>query len=161
EFCDNGGICVGGSEPASTFCTVGGTQCNQGGTCTPQSGDGCNATCGPIESGWQCNTTLSPTQGIKCGNNRRERGSRGPTETCDDGNPSGGDGCSRLCQVESGYTCTAPGAQFPDGTTNNTSVEVCAKCGDGVKQSGEACDDFNALNDDGCNSQCQLELGFT
>ncbi len=41
--------------------------------------------------------------GSLCGNARLD-----PGETCDDGNQEFGDGCSRLCQVEPGYTCTDP-----------------------------------------------------
>lgn len=31
----------------------------------------------------------------------------GLSEQCDDGNPGSGDGCSNLCQVESGWECTS------------------------------------------------------
>ena len=36
---------------------------------------------------------------------------------------------------------------------------VCPVCGDGVQEDGEACDDGNAVGDDGCSSSCQLECG--
>jgi cysteine-rich repeat protein len=56
----------------------------------------------------------------------------GPTEACDDGNVSSGDGCSPTCELEG--------------------------CGDGVAQPGEACDDGkNGNDDDGCTDQCKLE----
>jgi cysteine-rich repeat protein len=32
------------------------------------------------------------------------------------------------------------------------------KCGDGTKDAGEACDDSNTVNGDGCSSTCQIEL---
>ncbi len=38
-----------------------------------------------------------------CGN-----GLLDPGENCDDGNATSGDGCSSTCQVEPGWTCTAP-----------------------------------------------------
>lgn len=34
-------------------------------------------------------------------------------------------------------------------------------CGDGVIQTGEACDDANTETDDGCNASCMVEDGFT
>lgn len=45
------------------------------------------------------------------------------TETCDDGDPEGGDGCSATCEVEAGWACTGvpsvctilPDALFRDG----------------------------------------------
>ena len=51
-------------------------------------------------------------------------------ETCDDGNSTGGDGCSATCQSES--------------------------CGDGIVQDGEECDDANPSDTDGCLSNCKL-----
>ncbi|MEM7081375.1 MAG: hypothetical protein AAF465_01390 [Pseudomonadota bacterium] len=41
--------------------------------------------------------------GNTCGNLQLEI-----NEQCDDGNQDDGDGCSRFCQVENGYSCTAP-----------------------------------------------------
>lgn len=32
-----------------------------------------------------------------------------PIEQCDDGNKTGGDGCTPLCQIEQGWTCPVPG----------------------------------------------------
>lgn len=42
-----------------------------------------------------------------CGNGLIDLNSNLP-EQCDDGNIDSGDGCSRLCQIESGWECTAP-----------------------------------------------------
>lgn len=56
------------------------------------------------------------------------------------------DGCSSLCVVEHGFICTM------------TEPSVCHWiCGDGLKSTSEECDDSNALNGDGCNSNCQIE----
>ena len=50
---------------------------------------------------------------------------------CDDGNNVINDGCSSLCVVETGFTCSG-------------SPSSChATCGDGTKASIEACDDGN------------------
>ena len=55
-------------------------------------------------------------------------------EQCDDGNLSGGDGCSAICTLES----------LPD-------------CGDGILDPGEQCDDGNTLGGDGCSAACAFE----
>jgi cysteine-rich repeat protein len=68
------------------------------------------------ETGWyvdevefySCSAELGPSD---CGNNVLDEG-----ETCDDGNDFIGDGCSNVCQVESGWNCTEPlpGADLKD-----------------------------------------------
>ena len=50
-------------------------------------------------------------------------------EQCDDGNDGSGDGCSGTCQLEPGASCT--------GTPSKCTV---AFCGNGVPETGEACD---------------------
>lgn len=65
-------------------------------------------------------------------------------EACDDGDSDGGDGCSALCIVETGYVCGTPGAPC-------TPV-----CGDGIRTGAEVCDDGNVNNGDGCNSTCSV-----
>jgi cysteine-rich repeat protein len=41
-------------------------------------------------------------------------------------------------------------------------VSKCQKvCSDGVVQAGEACDDGNALDGDGCSSECTVEDKWT
>jgi len=81
-----------------------------------------------------------------CGNNQED-----PNEGCDDGNSSGGDGCSRTCQVEDGFTCPEFG-------------KPCIKsaiCGDGILTSPENCDDGNQDSGDGCSSDCNtVEDGY-
>jgi cysteine-rich repeat protein len=76
-------------------------------------------------------------------------GTRGAGETCDDGNTTAGDGCSAVCAVEPGYTCTTA---MPN---------VCTPiCGNGIITSPETCDDMNTTNGDGCTSTCRVEAGF-
>ena len=73
-----------------------------------------------------------------------------PDETCDDGNQTGGDGCSRDCQTETDWICAEPG-------------QPCAStviCGDGVVAGAETCDDRNTDVGDGCSADCQLEPGW-
>ena len=65
---------------------------------------------------------------------------------CDDGNFESGDGCSSICHVERGWSCTA-------GTT--TTRSVCTEiCGDGVDLLYYPCDDGNLKSGDGCSSTC-------
>jgi fibro-slime domain-containing protein len=72
-------------------------------------------------------------------------------EQCDDGNAAGGDGCSKLCQVENNFECKAPGQPCIN----------LAVCGNAVLTSNEACDDGNTVPGDGCSADCQtIEPGW-
>ena len=55
-------------------------------------------------------------------------------EKCDDGNVlADGDGCSADClRIDAGYSCPVAG-------------QPCVRCGNGVVETGEACDDGNQL----------------
>jgi fibro-slime domain-containing protein len=66
-------------------------------------------------------------------------------EDCDDGNTTGGDGCTNECKIEPGWSCLAPG------------VRCQPKCGDGLQTGGEQCDDGNTAPGDGCTTDCKLE----
>jgi cysteine-rich repeat protein len=87
------------------------------------------------------------------------------TEQCDDGNTTGGDGCSADCDFEvCGDGILNQGEQCDDG--NNTDGDGCSakcvletstKCGDGVLNDGEECDDGNNVDGDGCSSKCIVE----
>ena len=98
-------------------------------------------------------STHNPIRDI-CGNALVETG-----ELCDDGNTSGGDGCSADCTViEQGYECPMRGGacklvETPPGPEDE-------KCGNGVMDEGEQCDDGNNLSGDGCSSECQTESGY-
>jgi len=85
-----------------------------------------------------------------------------PSEVCDDGNLNTGDGCDAACLLEVGEPC----ASDTDCATNrcNTAAmpPVCAPpvgCGNGLLEAGEACDDGNNTNGDGCTAACELEDG--
>ena len=86
-----------------------------------------------------CGTTL-------CGNGQLNP----PAETCDDGNQSGGDGCSPDCHTETDWICTTPG----------TPCSYTVVCGDGLIAGQETCDDHNTADGDGCDRSCQLESGW-
>lgn len=68
---------------------------------------------------------------------------------CDDGNREPGDGCSSVCRVEQGWTCS--------GQPSHCSP----MCGDGLVLGSEQCDDGNTTNGDGCSATCSLEPGWT
>jgi cysteine-rich repeat protein len=85
-----------------------------------------------------------------------------PGEECDDGNLSGGDGCSADCQLEVCGNGIVEGAEECDDG-NNMNGDGCTKyctleaCGNAVLDSGEECDDGNTMDGDGCDSNCMIE----
>lgn len=84
--------------------------------------------------------------GGTCGDGVIER-----NEGCDDGNTISGDGCSRICQVESNWNCPTEGQL----------CENLAKCGNSILTSDETCDDGNTVDGDGCSKDCsKVELGW-
>lgn len=69
-------------------------------------------------------------------------------EPCDDGNNVVGDGCSAMCEIETGWACSG-------------APSMCAPvCGDGLVTGGEHCDDGNTLSGDGCSDTCTIETGY-
>ncbi|MBI4435455.1 Ig-like domain-containing protein [Candidatus Uhrbacteria bacterium] len=114
--CDSGS-CVGSCSISLAVCSGSDIDCpyDTGGTCE-LSGSGC------------------------CGDGVRQAVSG---EDCDDGNLTGGDGCSAIC-------------------LNEGSRSVNAVCGEGVRDwaantGGEDCDDENSASGDGCSANCLLE----
>ncbi len=90
-------------------------------------------------------------------------------ETCDDGNPNGGDGCSSFCLVESGYECTGePSACTdideclafpcdPNATCTNLVGSFTCECDEGYVGDGFTCEvsdlvDHYELENDGNDS---------
>ncbi len=123
--------------------------CDDGNT---MNDDGCSSNC-LVETGWACSgspqSTCSQIPGAICGNAIIENG-----EGCDDGNVASNDGCSSSCQVEANYNC--------EGSPKSTCVSTIPipVCGNGIIESGEACDDGNTNNGEGCSSTCQVETDF-
>ena len=109
---------------------------------TGSSGNGSGATGTGATSSSHINPT--PTGEVpNCGN-----GVNDPGEECDDGNTTGGDGCSAACRVEEGYMCPPAGACTP------------IVCGDGILTNEKQCDDGNTTSGDGCSSTCMIEPGW-
>ena len=92
------------------------------------------------------NLSVDRPSGGSCGDGIIER-----NEGCDDGNTVSGDGCSRICQVESNWYCPTPGQP----------CQNLAKCGNGILTSDETCDDGNTVSGDGCSADCKtIEPGY-
>ncbi len=92
------------------------------------------------------NANVDRPGGGTCGDGVIER-----NESCDDGNTVSGDGCSRICQVESNWNCPQEGQP----------CQNLAKCGNGILTSDETCDDGNTVSGDGCSADCQtVEKGW-
>jgi cysteine-rich repeat protein len=81
--------------------------------------------------------------------------------TCNDGLAcNGADQCALgACSVHAGNPCAAGCCD----ETTDTCVETCPvtlpRCGNGLLQSGEECDDGNAVGGDGCSATCETECG--
>eukprot|EP00930_Biecheleria_cincta_P038907 TRINITY_DN26756_c0_g3_i1.p1 TRINITY_DN26756_c0_g3~~TRINITY_DN26756_c0_g3_i1.p1 ORF type:complete len:2437 (+),score=322.57 TRINITY_DN26756_c0_g3_i1:864-7313(+) len=97
-------------------------------------------------------SNCKPCEGT-CGDGQREG-----LEMCDDGNLQAGDGCSPTCLVEPMFLCT----EAPNYTINTSRFSTClaSKCGDGVVDRYEECDDSNVLSSDGCSALCFVESGY-
>jgi fibro-slime domain-containing protein len=82
-----------------------------------------------------------------CGDGQKNRAQ----EVCDDGNRTGGDGCTAECdQIEADYVCPTPGL----------SCVYTVRCGDNLIRGLEQCDDGNTAAGDGCSANCQVEPGW-
>jgi fibro-slime domain-containing protein len=166
DGCSKGCFIVAGwSCPAtggSCERTCGNGKLDPGETCDDSnfySGDGCSGTCSKancpavctVEADYTCSTVgqsctyTPPPPPAQCGNGKLETG-----EACDDGNASGGDGCSSICAIETGWKC---GAQ-------NTPC-VAKQCGDGILAGTEQCDDGKVNTTSGCTPSCTIAPNAT
>ena len=85
----------------------------------------------------QCVEIMSPV----CGDGLIEG-----TETCDDSNTDGGDGCSSICLVESGYTCSGE----PSTCQVTPGIEICNDGIDNDNDGNRDCRDTDCIGDAFC-----------
>ncbi|MFW2389296.1 MAG: hypothetical protein ACN4G0_13230, partial [Polyangiales bacterium] len=166
--CEKSGLCGNGLVEAGETCDDG----------RLVSGDGCSATCFIDNQGngsdcsnggnaacasGVCDTTETPDTcepSGSCGNSLLEAG-----ESCDDGNVTSGDGCSATCFIDNlpnGSNCTVNGAAacasgVCDASETPDACEPSNVCGNGLGETGEACDDGNVTSGDGCSATCFID----
>ena len=108
-----------------------------------------------------CEENIVPDLQTVCGNGTLDVDEG---EECDDGSMSDGDGCSSQCRVEPGWSCSETGCvREGNGEVKEPTEENKPKaiCGNGILEEGEACDDENTLDNDGCSAGCKVEDGWT
>ena len=138
-------------------------ECDDGNT---NGGDGCSPTC-EIEPFFKCLRVDLDTHlrcYLACGDGKIDTNAKN-SEQCDDGNTVNGDGCTSLCDVETGWRCFGK----PDDISQ---CETLPTCGASISQrekgvvprreweKNEACDDGNGLSGDGCSSECTIEANY-
>jgi|JI102314A2RNA_FD_contig_31_2954546_length_351_multi_2_in_0_out_0_1 cysteine-rich repeat protein len=69
-------------------------------------------------------------------------------EECEDDDTVDEDGCSSTCKIEEDWFC-----DHEEPVTLCIKVET-NKCGNGIINTGETCDDFNEIEGDGCSNEC-------
>ena len=137
-------VCDGANLDGFTDCTDLGYAAPGTLACLPDCSDYDTAGCAPI-----------------CGNGHVE-----PGEGCDDGDTTGGDGCSNACAVETGWQCAgAPSVCSP--ICGNNLIHGAEQC-DGTELNGVDCTDYDyhnavgllcladcsGFNPAGCSSSC-------
>lgn len=111
------------------------------------SGDGCSGDCASDE---------------RCGNGYVDIVRN---EACDDGNQIDADDCSNACRLPNcgdGVINIAAGEFCDDGANNGNAPNTPCRtncqpkrCGDGILDATENCDDGNLVSGDGCSGDCQ------
>ncbi len=157
EGCDEGLTCADGSAcpTLNTSCASDASNCEvrDSATCSAEckipTGQGICANGAQCASGF-CDASLGLCGA--CGN-----GVIDGSEGCDDGANTAGDGCNEVCQIEDGFACS-DNAGCASGFCNAL-TNLCDRCGNGVRDTGEGCDDGNDVNGDGCSTTCLIEEG--
>ena len=157
--CNDGFVCTTDTLMNGGTCTA---ECVSTPITTPMNGDGCCAPNGLPENDSDCNPG--------CGN-----GVVDPGETCDTGIPAGPGACVNACNdglvctrdtVIGAGTCTATcgfapinapmngDGCCPAGANSLNDTDCPPRCGNGLMEAGEQCDDGNMNNGDACTNAC-------
>lgn len=184
-----GASCSGTNQCETGFC-VDGFCCNDAcdGICeacsVAKQGSGTNGVCGGVANGTDPDNDCTAQSATTCGHDGfcngngvcrvYASGTVCAASTCTNGTQSNADTCDGTGQcIDKGTVACVP---YACGTgaclTTCTSNAHCATgascvggqcvpiCGDGIKLGGEACDDNNTSNGDGCSSGCIVEPGW-
>ena len=81
----------------------------------------------------------------------------GSGTTCASAGDGGINPCDPYCSV---FSDTPAGIDAGGFSVVDGGIQPTFACGNSVVSGGEQCDDGNITNGDGCNSICQLEVGF-
>jgi cysteine-rich repeat protein len=152
ETCDDGNTATEACAYGETSCSVCGPQCAPVSGTTSYCGDGVTDAAGgeTCDDGanngtlGHCNATCNGTIEAVCGNGILEQ-----DEICD----QGAQNTDIACSPDYGGSC------FTCSTACTVNTVQGGFCGDGILDaaSGEACDDNNMSNGDGCSAVCQPE----
>ncbi len=129
--------------------------CDDGNTANS---DGCSASCA-IDSGWTC--AGAPSQCTRNGGAASSVAAPVVSSVSSVPRPASSAPASVL-SVAPKVTMSVSSApkQQSSVAVAVASAAPAASCGNGIKESGEACDDRNAAAGDGCSSSCQFEVGW-
>ncbi len=138
------------SGPPGSTTTVGGGGGAGNGTNTSISSAGSGYLVGTGgTAGTAGNSSNQGTAPPGCGDGKINQ----PSEECDDGNTLAGDGCNGLCKVEPNHVCPVD----PNDPTHSLPCVVSFKCGDGVVNPGEVCDQGTFQGSPGCSADCKTQ----
>ncbi len=175
EGCDDGNLTNGsltGDDRCDSNCKV--TGCGNGAETSGEacddnnliSGDGCDSNCtvtacgngikagvetcddGNLTNGDGCDSNCTITA---CGN-----GIKTETEVCDDGNLIDSHPACVVSGMKSCNNASPPVCTEPTPCTEDTCDSNCTtpRCGNGIKNGTEMCDDGNSVDADACSNNC-------
>jgi len=139
-----------------------------GGVCTPGEQDGCAPGICPEGQGTQTCDANGQWGGCECpGVHYCGDGAIDPGEECDDGEDGNGDdkACTSTCAAATcGDGLVHAGVEACDDGVNDGAYGGCMpgcaalgpRCGDGVTNGQESCDDGDDLQGNGCNVDCKV-----
>ena len=122
------------AAPACSTCTAATASRTPASSATTRTAGASTGARRPVSSSWGGSAPRPRACVRVCGNGVVDMG-----ETCDDGDVFSGDGCSSKCLTEPNFTCSMPGKPCVF-----TPPPPPPRCGNGVVETPESCDDGNA-----------------